>query len=372
MIKVLHFVPALSNGGIESVLYNYISRMDKESISMDIAVFYGAEENLIGKEKFERLGCKVIPMKTLLSSPKEHLQEVKKIMNEGKYDIVHIHANSALRGIYGVVANKCGVKARILHAHCTGCDSLKEKLIHWASKVLFTRFCNYRYAVSKKAGKFFFGWKKYDLIPNAINLEKFAYCPESGDELRESMGIDCDEIVLGTIGRKVWVKNQVYIVKLAERMLKKNIKVKAVIVGGGGDAEKALIDEINRCDVKDSVIILGSTDKAECFYNMFDVCLLPSHHEGFSMVGIEAQACGCPCVFSDSIPRDVAVTEHVRFCPITDEAMTDWIKYIQELHKQGKGDWSDDVRAAGFDITTAATSLKNRYQEMTIYDISMP
>jgi D-inositol-3-phosphate glycosyltransferase len=45
------------------------------------------------------------------------------------------------------------------------------------------------------------------------------------------------------------------------------------------------------------------------FYSAADVCVMPSYSESFGLVGLEAQACGCPVVASDvpglrSVVRD--------------------------------------------------------------------
>lgn len=362
---MLNFVPALVNGGIEAVLYSYISHLDRECIQMDIAVFYGAEEDSIQKAKFEKLGCKVISMKTLLSSPLAHIKEAKEIISNGNYDIVHIHANSALRGIYGTIARHCGIKARIIHAHCSNCDDIKSKIVHRISKTLFVGSCNYRYAVSKAAGEFFFGAKKYDLIPNAINLKRFYYDPESGARLRNELGIAQTDKIIGTIGRKVWVKNQTYIVRIVAEALSRGINLKAVLVGGDGDETNNLTEEIKRQNVEDHIYVIGAVHDAERYYNMFDVFVLPSHHEGISIAGIEAQACGCSCVFSSHVPQDVRMTDNIAFVGIEEQDISKWVDKIVEFLNVPKKDGSEAVRNAGYSIDDAAKLLGSRYEEMS-------
>ena len=63
--------------------------------------------------------------------------------------------------------------------------------------------------------------------------------------------------------------------------------------------------------MRDRVDFVGSVAHHELpyFYAAADVCVMPSYSESFGLVGLEAQACGCPVVASDvsglrSVVRD--------------------------------------------------------------------
>ncbi len=71
---------------------------------------------------------------------------------------------------------------------------------------------------------------------------------------------------------------------------------------------KAVASEVG---VRDRVDFVGSVAHHELpyFYAAADVCVMPSYSESFGLVGLEAQACGCPVVASDvaglrSVVRD--------------------------------------------------------------------
>jgi len=80
----------------------------------------------------------------------------------------------------------------------------------------------------------------------------------------------------------------------------------------GDESEKARLKGIaNELGVRDRVDFLGSVAHHELpyFYSAADVCVMPSYTESFGLVGLEAQACGCPVVASDvpglrSVVRD--------------------------------------------------------------------
>jgi len=69
--------------------------------------------------------------------------------------------------------------------------------------------------------------------------------------------------------------------------------------------------------VREAIDFVGSVAHHELpyFYSAADVCVMPSYSESFGLVGLEAQACGCPVVASDvsglrSVVRD-GVTGYV-------------------------------------------------------------
>jgi len=53
--------------------------------------------------------------------------------------------------------------------------------------------------------------------------------------------------------------------------------------------------------VREAIDFVGSVAHHELpyFYSAADVCVMPSYSESFGLVGLEAQACGCPVVASD-------------------------------------------------------------------------
>ena len=58
MIKIAEIVCGLQNGGVESMLYNYLYNMDISNYDIDIITY--DKSNEITKQKFESIGCKII------------------------------------------------------------------------------------------------------------------------------------------------------------------------------------------------------------------------------------------------------------------------------------------------------------------------
>lgn len=86
----------------------------------------------------------------------------------------------------------------------------------------------------------------------------------------------------------------------------------------GGESEQARLHAIAReLSIADRVSFRGPVDQAELclYYSAAEVLLMPSYSESFGLVGLEAQACGCPVIAADvaglaSVVRD-EVTGHL-------------------------------------------------------------
>ena len=69
----------------------------------------------------------------------------------------------------------------------------------------------------------------------------------------------------------------------------------------GDESEKERLKSIADAEgVRDAVDFVGSVAHHELpyFYSAADACVMPSYSESFGLVGLEAQACGCPVVGS--------------------------------------------------------------------------
>ncbi len=117
---------------------------------------------------------------------------------------------------------------------------------------------------------------------------------------KEDFDLLDSDFVVGTVMRLERVKNPIFLIEVFYEILKKEKNAKLVIVGDGSLKEKVLskIDELN---LKDYVKLLGFRDDARKIYGIFDVFVLPSIKEGFSIVTLEAMASSLPVVVYDSL-----------------------------------------------------------------------
>ena len=137
------------------------------------------------------------------------------------------------------------------------------------------------------------------VVPAGVDIEVF--CPTDRYEARRALGLTGQNIVL-YVGRIEPLKGLDILIG-AVACIEDISDISLVVVGGspGVDSEigrlKALSHELG---IADRVTFTGAVSHAKLpqYYNAADVFVLPSHHESFGLVALEAMACGTPVVAS--------------------------------------------------------------------------
>ena len=220
----------------------------------------------------------------------------------------------------------------------------------------------HRFACSDYAGRWLFGARaSFEVVQNAIDVKRFAYNDEVRREVRASLGIADQCLVVGHVGRFAVQKNHRFLIDVFERLQRDRNAVLVLI--GNGCQEKEVRSLVQQKHLDDSVLFLGFREDVERFYQAFDVFALPSHYEGLGIVNIEAQAAGLPCVVSDKVTRESDVSGSVVYLPADDPAL--WAKTIAGFPaRPRKALQKAAIEQRGFGIETAASKLLQRYCEL--------
>ena len=144
--------------------------------------------------------------------------------------------------------------------------------------------------------------KKVVLLPNGVEPELFSH--GAGVDFRNRRNIPQDAFVLLTVGRIDPQKNQFFLLKQFREIL--SIKNNAHLLFIGHVTNEAYLNDINRYvldnDLSANVTIIpgidaNSSDLVDA-YHAADLFVLPSIHEPFGIVILEAWASGLPVVAS--------------------------------------------------------------------------
>src|SRR5699024_6911180 len=115
-----------------------------------------------------------------------------------KFDIVHVHGNSATMTAELFLAWLSKTHIRVAHSHNTTCSNLK---IHNMLYPVFSLLYTSGFACSEAAGKWLFRDKMFTIIPNGFNTEKFIFNRKDRCVIREEQHIKGTDFVIGHIGR---------------------------------------------------------------------------------------------------------------------------------------------------------------------------
>ena len=362
--RIAQIVGKWVGGGVEAVIMNYYRNIDKSKIQFDFLC--DEDSTNIPYEEIESLGGRVILIPPYQKPFKYH-KELKRILKENKYEIVHSHISTM--SLFSLFAAKCaGVKVRIAHSHSTTNKAewkknlMKQVLKHF-SKVFATHYM----CCSELAGRWLFGNRTNDkgkvyLLNNAIDLDKFKYNEDIKKSKREELGIDQDALVIGHIGRFVQQKNHTFLIDIFNEITRLNDKAVLLLAGQGPlmDETKEKVDSLG---ITDKVKFLGQRSDANELYQAFDVFLLPSLYEGLPVVGVEAQAAGLLCFLSSDMTKETKVLESTTIMTLQDSP-EEWAKAIvDKVSTFERKDTKEEISANKFNIKVEASKLENYYLE---------
>ena len=314
MIKILHVNNTMNIGGIETFLLNVFNDIDKEKYSFAFLCY--SDETFDYQEKILSLGGTFFR----IDNPKnvslfKHYHQIKEVLKKEKFDVVHCHTyfDSA---IVLLAAKISGIKVRIAHSHTTeGKNNVSaiRKLKWFICSNIINFVSTHRLACSLEAGEALFRRKKFEIIPNGILVDKFQFNEQIRKEIRKKLHIHNQEIVIGHIGRLSPEKNHMFMLEILNELKKKTKEKYKMIFVGGGNFKNEIYEKINKLDLIDDVILVGSVTDAYKYYNAFDLFLFPSVYEGLGISLIEAQANGLYCLASQSVPMESKLIDEVEF-----------------------------------------------------------
>ena len=304
-------------GGVESVIMNYYRHLDRTKVQFDFIC--DEDSTRIPYDEIKKLGGRVFLVPKYQKLHK-YLKALEELFRKNHYRIVHSNVNTlSVFPLYA--AKKAGVPIRISHSHSTSnAREWKRNIIKNILRPFSKKYATDYFACSELAGRYLFGNKTFDrgevkIIHNAIDLDKFKFDPEARKKLRKELGIDDETIVIGHVGRFVQTKNHHFLVYTFKKYHNKNPNTKLLLIGTGPLEEK-IRAQVKKLNLEDSVLFLGQRNDTNKLYSVMDIFCLPSLYEGLPVAGIEAQAAGLPCVYSDKVTIEADAANNTYYASI--------------------------------------------------------
>lgn len=364
-IRVAQIMGKWLGGGVEAVVMNYYRHIDRNKIQFDFICDY--DSTCIPKEEIESLGGKVILIPPYQKVVKYH-KELKKVLKEGQYKIVHSHINAL--SVFSLWAAKgAKVPVRIAHSHSTSNKkewkkTLLKNMLRPFSKLFATDY----FCCSELAGRWLFGNKTYDqgkvyLLNNAIDVDKFKYNEKVRKAKRKELNIKDKDLVIGHIGRFVKQKNHEFLIDIFNDIHKQN-KNTILLLAGEGPLKEEIYNKVKELGLEKNVQFLGQRNDANELYQVMDAFVLPSLYEGLPVVGVEAQASGLPCFFSTDMTKETKVLDTTQFIELA-KSPEMWAQSIlKKLRNYQRYDTRKQMTDKSFNITVEADKLQKQYNKL--------
>ncbi len=252
-------------------------------------------------ERVEGLGVTHVPVSSFtrswsLVSDIKAFAELFRTLRRLDLDVLHTHTPKA--GVMGRVAGRlAGVPVVVNTCHGLWArpeDPLLKRAFVYGLEALAIRFSDYELfqnAEDARTLRRFLKPGRWQVVGNGVDLERFQFDPEERRRVRAELGIADDELLVGTIGRRVREKGLVEYTEAAHQL---RDKATFIWVGPADDTDAAA-----HAPHQDAVRFVGERTDMPAVYSALDVFVLASYREGFSRASMEAATCGRPLVLTD-------------------------------------------------------------------------
>lgn len=234
-------------------------------------------------------------------------KELKKIIDSGKYDIIHCHTpvGGMLTRLAAKRMRKRGTKvfytAHGFHFY-KGAPAINWLLYYPVEKWL-SRYTDVLITINKEdyeRAKTFSAGKVYYVPGVGIDLKKFHVGSVDRVEKRQEIGVRSNDFLLLSVGELIPRKNHEVVIR-ALAVLKQNGELNHVeyVICGRGAYESDLKKLAKELRVSDHVHFLGYRSDVSEICNCADLFVFMSYQEGLPVALMEAMACGLSAVCSN-------------------------------------------------------------------------
>lgn len=362
MIRVLHYGLGANRGGVEAFLLELAQQLTGPLFRFDY-VYNDMGEAPCFQGELESLGARFFGLTPRRVSPRRNRAELEGIFGTESFDVLHCHLNSLSYTAPIHAALRHGVPV-ILHSHNAGASgSAATSTLHRLHTLTTPLDKTTNVAVSKPAGEWLFGKRsKFQIIHNGINIHRFTYDETSRTQARLELELH-DSLTVGHVGAFLPAKNHQFLLRIFRELLEMRPDSRLLLIGTG-PLEEAARRHAAHLGISERVQFLGRRADVPRLLNAMDALILPSLHEGFPLIALEAQASGLPCFISDNTSVEVIATPHSRRIPLT-APPRDWASAVLETASvRDRELGAEYVTTGGFDAAQTAGAVAAIYKRL--------
>jgi UDP-glucose:(heptosyl)LPS alpha-1,3-glucosyltransferase len=143
--------------------------------------------------------------------------------------------------------------------------------------------------------------ERVEVLPNGVDLDRFHPKGRSlfFEEVRSGMGLRPEELVLLFVGSDFWRKGLDTLLRAVAKLGESAADLRVLVVGA--DPRRRRYEfQAAELGLRDRVTFLGMHDAPEKLYAAADLLVLPTRHDPFANVTLEALGAGLPVITSRS------------------------------------------------------------------------
>ncbi len=305
--RILHIITKLAVGGAQ--LNTLISTRDISKKGYHSDILTGPEKpsegDLFALAEKWKLTIIIAPhLKRNISPFSDYLAllEIKKVIREGNYNIVHTHGSKA-RFLGRIAAASFSGVRTVQTAHgwpfYDSMNAFKSKIYVTLEKIGFNlahiNICvsprDRDKALLHRLGHF----NDYRVIRSGVEFDEFRAARNNRAISRSSLGISPDKQVIGSVMRFCPEKAPDIFVRVAAGVIENKPDILFVLVGDG-PLRKQTENLISSMKLRDNFLLLGSRNDVVDILPAFDAFLITSRTEGLPRALLESLASGVPVV----------------------------------------------------------------------------
>ena len=376
MRKVLHIIENFDGQAIEQWLYNTILHFSQVEEKIDWT-FYAIIGRPGAKDDAVRaLGGKIIYSPVTLQNNFQFFKELRKVIDDGKYEILHSH-HDILSAIYFFATAGLPLKKRIIHIHNTSLSlptssGLKKLLLHEPLRQTCLQWADNLVGVSDVALDAFLKGKeripRRDMVIHCgIDMAPFHRKLPGRLAFLQSFGLPPDAKVLLFVGRMTHYKNPCFVIEVLSHISKLDSTVCAMFAGSGPLGDEVL-KLAKQKSLESRVRVLGWHGDVPALMRSCDMLIWPGVEEpkeGLGLGVVEAQAAGLPVLMSRNVPEEaIVVRELVDVLPLF-AGPNVWAERTLHILSRGSPNRVEALTAlegSSFAISQSATNIRTLYE----------
>lgn len=293
--KIAHLIDSAEIAGGQRYLLDLIRHSDP---SFEHCVILGIPGPLERMLKDQHCRYELISMERKYSF--RSVNKIKNYIRDAKISIMHTHGYRA--NLYGRSACLMTDIHHIATVHVSLYDYLDTPACIRQIYLLIEKLMSFKtskYICISEA-------MRHDLIRMGIKDEKLivihngvdldVFHPRLDDErLSQALGIEENQPIIGTVGRMVSEKGQIYLIEAVQRLRSRWPNLRCLFIGTG-PFRVQLQNHATKLGVADMCVFAGVRPDIADIYPLMDLFVLPSIREPFGLVLLEAMASRIPVI----------------------------------------------------------------------------